>query len=168
MTTLFPYFSVKINIICKFLIALYSDRKNKWNDISSTRVLSKSLLLKLKLPLTVKKLLPLFTSLKMKGFDYICFNILIHFIFSESPKICKSKKCKSSKCKSKSVPERKRVKSNAKTPKRKKIAKPEPEDESEDDTPVDYDEEQTRSPGVTSPRNSPPVSPASSEYSNGF
>ena len=89
-------------------------------------------------------------------------------MFSESPKICKTKKCKSSKSKSKSVSERKRVKSNAKTLKRKKIAKPEPEDESEDDTPVDYNKEQTRSPGVTPTRNSPPVSPASSEYSNGF
>ena len=86
---------------------------------------------------------------------------------SESSKICSTKRCKSSKCRARSVTDdRKRVKST-KTKKRKKIARTEPVDESEDEEPVN-DEEQTRSPADISPRKSDPPSPASSEYSNGF
>ena len=100
----------------------------------------------------------------MKGLKI--FKFYNNEFLSESSEICSTKKRKSTKPRSKSVPaDRKRVKSSEKTPKRKKITRPEPE--SEEETPVEFEDEQTRSPAV-SPRKSASQSPASSDYSNGF
>ena len=102
----------------------------------------------------------------MKGLKI--FKFYNNEFLSESSEICSTKKRKSTKPRSKSVPaDRKRVKSTAKTSKRKKTTRPEPEPESEEEAPVEFEDEQTRSPAV-SPRKSASQSPASSDYSNGF
>ena len=88
---------------------------------------------------------------------------------SQSEEIRSSKKRKATKKRSKSLPvDRKRVQSSAKTAKRKKIARSEPEPESEEDGPVDFEDEQSRSPAALSPNKEGSQSPTDSDYSNGF